>query len=40
MYKFLLYQFEMGHITAKKLRTYVPRWITEDQYNEIVGGGE
>ena len=38
MYDFLKLQYEMGKITAEKLHTYVPRWISEEQYQEIIGG--
>lgn len=38
MYKFLKLQYEMGHLTAEELHLYVPKWITEEQYQEIIGG--
>ena len=38
MYKFLKIQYNLGKITAEQLHTYVPKWITEAQYQEIVGG--
>ena len=37
MFKFLKLQYERGKITAEQLHSYVPRWITEEQYQEVVG---
>lgn len=37
MYEFLRLQYRMGKIDADKLQTYVPRWITQAQADEIMG---
>ena len=37
MFEFLKLQYQMGKIDADKLQSYVPRWITQDEYNQIVG---
>lgn len=36
MYDFLRLQYIMGHITAEQLQTYVPRWLTAEQVEEII----
>lgn len=37
MYEFLKLQYQMGKIDAEMLQSYVPHWITQDEYNQIVG---
>lgn len=37
MFEFLKLQYRMGKIDADKLQSYVPRWITPEQANEIMG---
>lgn len=37
MFEFLKLQYQMGKIDAAKLQSYVPRWITQEQANEIMG---
>lgn len=37
MFEFLKLQYRLGHVDADKLQSYVPRWITQEQANEIVG---
>ena len=36
MYEFIRVQFELGKITAEKVRSYAPRYITAAQAEEIV----
>lgn len=38
MYDFIKCQYELGKITKEKVYSYVPRWITKEQANEITGG--
>ena len=38
MFDFLKIQYELGKITAEQLHGYVPKWITEEQYLEIIEG--
>ena len=40
MFEFLKLQYQMGKIDADKLKSYVPRWISEDEYNQIVGDAD
>lgn len=37
MFEFLKLQYQMGKIDADKLQSYVPRWITQEQADEITG---
>lgn len=38
MYDFIKIQYELGRLTADQVRAFVPRWITEEQANEIIAG--
>ena len=38
MYDFIRLQYQMGKLTAGQVRTFAPRWITEEQVTEIVYG--
>lgn len=38
MYEFIKIQFEMGKLTEEQVRGFAPRWITEAQAEEIIGG--
>lgn len=40
MFNFIKIQFDIGNITAEKVRSYVPRFITQQQADEIIGGKE
>ena len=40
MYEFIRIQYELGKLTADQVREFAPRWITEEQADEIIGGGE
>lgn len=37
MFDFLKIQYELGNITKEQLRSYVPMWISESEYKQIVG---
>lgn len=37
MYDFIKIQFELGKITAKQVQAFVPKWITAEQAEEIIG---
>ena len=37
MYKVLKNLYIHGKISAEKLNTYVPKWITEEEYSKIIG---
>jgi hypothetical protein len=36
MFDFLKIQYELGNITKEQLRYYVPTWISENEYKEII----
>lgn len=36
MYEFIKTQYLLGKITADKVRSYVPKWITAEQAEEII----
>jgi hypothetical protein len=36
MYNFILNQWIMKKITAEKVQSYVPRWITQEQCDAIL----
>ncbi len=36
MYDFIKLQYLLGRIDADKVRLYAPRWITEEQAEEII----
>ena len=37
MYSFIKIQYKLGKLTAEQVRSYVPKWITEEQAKEIIG---
>jgi hypothetical protein len=37
MFRFLKMQYQLGRVSAEKLREYCPRIITAEQYEEITG---
>ena len=38
MYEFLKNLYDRGNITAKKVWSYCPKFITEEEANKITGG--
>ena len=40
MLEFIKIQYKLGKISAYKVRSYVPKWLTEEQAAEIVGSDE
>ncbi len=36
MFEFIRIQYQMGNIDEKKVKSYVSRWITEEQAKEIL----
>lgn len=36
MYEFISIQYKMGRITDDQVRSFVPKYITEEQAKEIV----
>ena len=36
MYEFIKLQYLLGRINADKVRSYAPKWITEEQAEEII----
>jgi hypothetical protein len=36
MYEFIKLQYLIGRINADKVRSYAPKWITEEQAEEII----
>lgn len=36
MYQFILNQWILGKIDADKVRSYVPKWITQEQAETIL----
>ena len=39
MYEFIRIQYALGKLTAEQVMEFAPRWITEEQAEEIVGAG-
>ena len=37
MFEFIRIQYVLGKITAEQVQAFIPRWITEEQAEEIVG---
>lgn len=37
MYEFIRIQYELGKLTAEQVRGFVPRWLTSEQAEEIIG---
>lgn len=37
MYDFLLRQWQNKNVTAEELQSMVPRWITQEECNSILG---
>lgn len=37
MFDFFKIQYTMGNITKEQLYSYVPLWISEPEYKQIVG---
>nr|DAQ30157.1 MAG TPA: hypothetical protein [Caudoviricetes sp.] len=37
MFEFLKLQYRMGKIDGSRLQSYVPRWISQEQADEIMG---
>lgn len=40
MFDFIKIQFTIGNITAEKVQSYVPRFITQQQADEIIRESE
>ena len=40
MFEFIKIQYKLGRISADKVRSYVPKWLTAEQATEIIGGEE
>lgn len=40
MFEFIRIQYEMGKLTEEQVRGFVPRWISEEQAEEIIGKEE
>lgn len=38
MYEFIKIQYQLGKLTKDQLENFVPKWITQDQADEILGG--
>lgn len=38
MFEFLRIQYALGSLTAEQVKTYAPRWITEDEAHTIING--
>lgn len=38
MYQFIKLQYVMGKITAEQVRAFAPKYITEAEAQEIIGG--
>lgn len=39
MYEFIRLQYMMGKLTKEQVQAFAPRWITETQAENILGGG-
>lgn len=40
MYQFIKIQYELGKLTEEQVLGFVPRWITEEQAEKIIGKEE
>ena len=40
MLQFIKIQYKLGRISADKVLSYVPKWLTAEQAAEIIGGVE
>lgn len=40
MYEFILLQYRMGRLTPAQVWRFVPKWITEEQAEQILAGEE
>lgn len=40
MYEFIKIQFGRGKLTVDQVHAFVPKYITEEQYMEIVGDAD
>lgn len=38
MYEFIRTQYRLGKLTDAQVHAFVPKYITEEQYLEVVGG--
>lgn len=38
MFEFIRIQYEMGRLSDEQVRGFAPRWITEEQAEEIISG--
>lgn len=38
MFEFIRIQYEMGKLSEEQVRGFVPRWISEEEAEEILGG--
>lgn len=36
MFEFIKIQYKLGRISADKVRSYVPKWLTAEQAAEII----
>lgn len=37
MYEFIKIQYELGRLTKEQVRGFAPRWISDEQAEEIIG---
>lgn len=37
MYEFIKLQYTMGNVTPEQVYGFVPKWITQEQADEITG---
>lgn len=37
MHEFIWLQYRLGRIDAERVQGYVPKWITQEQADEITG---
>ncbi len=40
MYKFILLQYKMGRVSEAAIRSFVPKWITEQAAEAILAQGD
>jgi len=40
MFEFIRIQYQLGKIDSEKVQSYVGRWITQEQAEEIIGNIE
>lgn len=38
LFDFIKLQYQMGKISESQVKNFVPRWISLEQVNEILGG--